>query len=201
MGLSEIDRILARLSTDEALRERFVREPVAVAREFGLTASESRRLRREAAARHGSFARSARELLLVEIGKLLPLSHRALGSRFDSHLNRYISAHEPGGIERLFGDTLDFADYLEKRLREERVGSGWTLDLLSYERARVKAADPNRRLVVAFFRHDISRLVRSVARKEEQPAAVRRATVAVWWRPRRHAPVRYTVLARPKIFG
>ena len=201
MSLLDIEQILARLSSDETLRERFVSNPLALGRELGLTAADSRQLRREAAARFDSFAKSARERRFVEIGKLLPLSHRVLGNRFDAHFNRYVSTHGQGGIERLFGDALDFADYLERKLREERVGSGWTLELLRYERARVKAADPNRRLVVAVFRHDISRLVRSVARREERPSVVKRATVAAWWRSRRHAPVRYAVFAAPKIFG
>ena len=51
MGLTDIEQILARLSTDESLRERFVREPVALARELGLSAAESRQLKRAAASR------------------------------------------------------------------------------------------------------------------------------------------------------
>ena len=201
MSLSEIEQILARLSTDEGLRRRFVDDPFSLSRELGLNAAESRQLRRAAAARFDSFAASSGEQRLVEMSKLLPLTHRVLGSRFAAHFQRYAAAHKPGGIERLFGDAIDFAAYLEKSLRVERVGSGWTLDLLRYERARLKAADPRRRFVAAFFRHDISRLVRSVARKEETPEVVRRATVAVWLRSKRHAPVRYSVLAAPRLFG
>jgi|SRR5438105_10643189 len=200
MGLAEIEQILARLSTDEGLRSRFVDDPFALGRELGLSAAESRQLRREAAARFRSFASSSREQHLVEMSKLLPLTHRVLGGRFAAHFRRFAPAHKPGGIERLFGDAIDFAGYLERRLREERVGSGWTLELLRYERARLKAADPNRRLVAAFFRHDISRLVRSVARREEQPAVVRRATLALWLRTKRHGPVRYTVFSTPRLF-
>ena len=201
MSLSEIEQILARLSTDEGLRRRFVDDPFALSRELGLNAAESRQLRREAAARFDSFAASSGEQRLVEMSKLLPLTHRVLGSRFAAHFKRYAAAHRPGGIERLFGDAIDFAAYLEKSLRVERVGSGWTLDLLRYERARLKAADPRRRFVAALFRHDISRLVRSVARKEETPQVVRRATAAVWLRAKRHAPVRYGVIAAPRLFG
>jgi hypothetical protein len=201
MSLSEIEQILSRLSSDERLRERFVSDPFALGREFGLTAAESRQLRRAASVRFDSFARSAGERRFVEISKLLPLTHRVIGARFNTHFSRFAATHRPGGIERLFGDALDFADYLGDKLRDEHVGSGWTLDLLRYERARIKAADPNRRLVVAAFRHDISRLVRSVARREERPAVVRRATVAVWWRTKRHAPVRYAVFSSPGFFG
>jgi hypothetical protein len=201
MDLSEIDRIIARLSADEGLRERFISDPLAVGREEGLSAAESRRLKRAAAARLDTFAATARDRRVFEMAKLLPLTQRTLKGRFKAHLNRYVSTHEPGGIERLFGDALDFADYLDARLRAEHIGSGWTLDLLRYEKARLKAADPKRRFVVALFRHDISRLVRSVARKEENPSVVRRPTAAFWWRTQRHAPVRYAVVSTPGLFG
>ncbi|MDT7687976.1 MAG: hypothetical protein QOE46_735 [Acidobacteriota bacterium] len=201
MALSEIEQILERLSADAALRERFIDDPVTLTRELGLTAAASRQLRREAATRFDSFAASPRDRRLVELGKLLPLTQRVLGGRFAAHFKRYAVARGPGGIERLFGDALDFTDYLEARLREERVGSGWTLELLRYERARLKAADPKRRIVVALFRHDISRLVRSVARKEERPVVIRRPTVAAWWRTKRHMPVRYAVYNTPRLFG
>jgi hypothetical protein len=199
--MSELEQILARLSADEGLRGRFAEDPFAVGRELGLSVAEARRLTRAASKQFDSAAASARDRRFVEISKLLPLTQRALADRFAAHLRRYSEAHPPGGIERLFGDALGFADYLRERLREERVGSGWTIDLLRYEKARLKAADPRRRAVVQFFRHDISRLVRSVARREETPQAQRRATVAVWWRPRRGGTVRYAVLAAPQLFG
>jgi len=111
-----------------------------------------------------------------------------------------VAEHGPPAVERLFGDVLRFAEYLEKQLREDYLGSGWTLDILRFEKARVKAADPNRRFVVAYFRHDISRLVRGVARKDKAPLleVVVRRTVAVWWRTRPHATVRYVVFAAPR---
>jgi hypothetical protein len=200
MGLTAIEQILTRLSADETLRARFVDDPFTLGRELGLSAAESRQLRREAASRYNSFAAGPRDRRLVEMGKLLPLTRHVLKGRFAAHFNRYAASHESGGIARLFGDALDFAAHLERSLREERVGSGWTLELLRYERARLKAADPKRRLVVAVFRHDISRLVRSVARKEEQPVVVRRPTVAAWWRSKRHTAVRYAVFSPPKLF-
>jgi hypothetical protein len=200
--MAEIENILERLAADEGLRRRFVDDPFALGRELGLSATESRQLKREAAARFDTFAASARDRRLVEISKLFPLTQRVLSARFSAHLKRFIAEHAPGGVERLFGDALDFAAYLEERLREERVGAGWVLDLLRYEKTRLKAADPSRRVVVRYFRHDISRLVRSVARREHAPpAAARRPTVAVWWRPQRRGTVRYAVFTAPQLFG
>ena len=201
MSLSDIDQILARLSADEELRARFVENPFALGRELGLTPAGARQLRREAAARFNSFASTTRERRFVQVNKLLPLTHRVLGERFAHYFDRYVAEHGAVSVERLFGDVLRFAEYLEEKLEEDYMGAGWTLDLLRFEKARVKAADPNRRLVVATFRHDISRLVRGVARRDAPFEAVVRRSVAVWWRRRPRDPVRYAVFAAPRLFG
>jgi hypothetical protein len=203
MSLSDIEQILTRLSSDEALRARFVENPFALARELGLSASGARQLRRAAAARFDSFANTPRERRFVQVNKLLPLTHRVLRERFTNYFDGYVREHGPPAVERLFGDVLRFAEYLEAKLKDDYLGSGWTLDLLRFEKARVKAADPNRRLVVQTFRHDISRLVRGIARKDKDALleVVVRRSIAVWWRRRPHEAVRYTVFAAPKLFG
>jgi hypothetical protein len=201
MALTDIEHILARLSADDELRARFVENPFALGRELGLSASGTRQLRREAAQRFDSFAATPRERRFVQVNKLLPLTHRVMQGRFTAYFDRYVAEHGAPAFEHLFGDVLHFAEYLEEKLREDYLGSGWTLDLLRFEKARVKAADPRRRLVVATFRHDISRLVRGIARKSKDATfeVVVRRSVAVWWRRRPHEPVRYTVFAAPKL--
>jgi hypothetical protein len=203
MGLSDVEQILTRLSTDEELRARFVENPFALGRELGLTPSGTRRLRREAADRFDSFAATPRERRFVQVNKLLPLTHRVLRERFTNYFDRYVAEHGAPDVARLFGDVLRFAEYLEEKMKEDYLGSGWTLDLLRFEKSRVKAADPGRRLVVQTFRHDISRLVRGIARKDKAALleVVVRRSVAVWWRRRPHEPIHYAVFAAPKLFG
>jgi hypothetical protein len=201
MSLSDIEQILAQLSSDETLRARFVENPFALGRELGLSPTRTRQLRREAAERYDSFAATPRERRFVQVNKLLPLTHRVLQSRFTNYFDRYVAEHGAVSVERLFGDVLHFAEYLEEKLRDDYLGSGWTLDLLRFEKSRVKAADPKRRLVVAYFRHDISRLVRGVARKDAMFEVVVRRSVAVWWRRRPRDPVRYAAFAAPKLWG
>lgn len=203
MGLSDIEQILTRLTADEDLRARFVENPFALGRELGLTPSGTRQLRREAAERYDSFAETPHERRFVQVNKLLPLTHRVLRDRFTLYFDRYVAEHGAPAVSRLFGDVLLFAEYLEEKLKEDYLGSGWTLDLLRFEKSRVKAADPDRRLVVATFRHDISRLVRGIARKDKDALLeiVVRRSVAVWWRRRPHEPIRYAVFAAPKLFG
>ena len=201
MGLAELQRTLARIYTDAQLRERFFGDPLKVGREIGLSAEDARLLSQMSAKQVNTFADSLYNKRLLGVGKLLAMTRRVLGERFEAHFRRYVAAHVHGGTPQYLDDARTFAAYLEQRLREERVGSGWTLDLLRYEKARLKAADPNRRLVAAFFRHDISRLVRSVARKEETPSVVKRATVALWVRSKRHGPVRYSAFSAPRLFS
>ena len=200
MGLAEVEQILGLLTTDAELRERFVHDPLVVGREMGLSAGETRQVARHASARIDSFGGTPRGRRLLELSKLLPLTQRVLADRFSAHFKTFAADHPAVGARQLMEDAQDFASYLAGRLREERVGPGWTLDLLRFEKARLKAADPSRRWVARYFRHDISRLVRCVARREETPTAARRSTVAVWWRPHRRAPVRFAVFAAPEIF-
>ena len=54
--------------------------------------------------------------------------------------------------------------------------------------------------VVAYFRHDISRLVRGVARKDAMFEVVVRRSVAIWWRRRPRDPVRYAAFAAPRLW-
>lgn len=201
MALADVRRTLARLYTDAGLRERFFGDPVAVGRELGLDEGESGLLARLSASEVKRFADAIHNKRLSGVAKLMPLTQRVLQGRFSAHFMRYADSNPDRNVGHYFEDARAFAEYLEERLRRERVGSGWTLDLVRFERARIKAADPARRVVMRFFRHDISLLVRSVARREAHPNVSRRPTVAVWWRPKRRAPVRYAVLAAPQVFG
>lgn len=202
MGATEVRRTLARLYTEAGLRERFFGNPLVVGRELGLDEAEASLLARLSASEVKRYADALHNKRLTGVSKLLPLTQRVLQGRFSAHFMRYADAHPDGEVEgHYFDDVRAFAAYLEKRLREERLGSGWTLDLLRFEAARLKVSDPARNFVARFFRHDISLLVKSVARREPQPKVVRRPTVAVWWRPKRRGLVRYAVFAPPKLFG
>ena len=199
MGLVEIQRTLARLYTDATLRERFFGDPVSVGRELGLSDEVARELSRLPAQKVGSFADSLRAKRLLEVNKLLPMTSRVLGGEFAAHFKTYAADYSPSGVRKHLGDALAFASYLEAKIRRASEHPRWLLDLLRYESARLKAADPARRVTTQVFRHDISLLVRSVARREETPAAEKRLTVAVWWRPQRRGTVRYTVLSAPEL--
>lgn len=134
---------------------------------------------------------------LAELCKLLPMTSRVLGRRFNELFTRYAKEHKPSAVKKHLGDALAFAIFLQRAARRERFEPVWVVDLLRYEKSRIKASDPRRRLVACVFRHDISRLVRSVARREDETVALRKLCAAVWMRRRRGEPVRYVVLMLP----
>jgi hypothetical protein len=198
MGLAELQHALARLYTNTALRERFFADPVGVARELGFADEEARQLVAISPQRVETFARALHTKRLLQVSKLLPLTNRVLGQRFAAAFRVFADTSVPTGTKKHLGDASAFAAHVERMLRRERGQPPWVLDLLRYEKARIKAADPRRHLVVCVFRHDISRLVRSLARKEEAAVHPRRCA-AVWARVRRGQPIRYVVLMLPAL--
>ncbi|HYN84807.1 MAG TPA: hypothetical protein VER32_06120 [Pyrinomonadaceae bacterium] len=149
-------------------------------------------------ARLQPFVGPVHDRRLGEVCKLLPLTNRVLGRRFGEVFTRYAKEMKPAAKKHL-GDALSFALFLERTARRERFEPRWVLDLMRYEKSRIKASDPRRRVVACLFRHDISRLVRSVARREVETVALRRLCAAVWMRRRRGEPVRYAVLSLPEL--
>lgn len=197
MGLAEMQETLARLYTDVGLRERFFADPLRVAHELGFSDEEARRLAELSPASVNSFAASLHNKRLNQVKKLLPLTARALGGRFTYEFRRYADAHLPAGTKKIMEDALGFSLHLGKALKggaEPR----WAADMLRYERARIRASDPRRHVVVCLFRHDISRLVRSLARKEEADVLIR-PCAALWMRLRRGQTVRYSVIMLPRL--
>lgn len=191
------------LSSDIELRERFFRDPLKVGREMGLSNAETRRLAQLSAPQLRMFGVSPHARRFLEACKVLPLTHRTVKEIFTEHFEQFAATHAPGELRRHLGDNLAFALHLENKFRglRQTLEPRWALDLLRYERARLQAADPARRIVVQLFRHDISRLVRSLARREDVPQVQMRLCLAVWWRPRRRGKVRYAVITYPRPGG
>ncbi len=192
-----MQKALARLLADAQLRESFFKDPQGVGRELGFSAEETRRLAEISPRGLNTFASYLHKKWYAQLGKLMPLTFRALGDRFTFELRKFSETHLPGGVKRIMEDALAFNLHLGKALKQERERR-WILDLLRYERARLRAADPRRRLVVSVFRYDISRLVRSLARQEDADVFPRRCA-ALWTRYRRGQKVRYVVIMLPQM--
>jgi hypothetical protein len=147
---------MARLCTEDELRERFNVGPEAVGRELGLTADELRQLEQLSARQLGHFAASLRHKRLNGIGKLLPLTRAALGERFAALFRRYAGTYTPSGIRKHRDDALAFAAFVERLARAEPLEPVRALDQLRYETAWLQAADATPCCVVRLLRPPVA---------------------------------------------
>lgn len=197
MGLAQTQALLARLLTDAALRERFLLDPLAVGREWGLTPGEAGEL---AAVSQRQLNDAARALLfkrLREVEKLLPLARRALGGDFGDLFLRYAETGAPVGAKRHRADAVAFARHLDALSRAGRDVPAWAAEITRCEAAGLEMGDPARRWRGAWFRYDLERLSRDLM-AGKPPAPRIRPMLAVWLRPSRGGRVRLICLRLPR---
>jgi hypothetical protein len=177
MALRTVQAALARLFTDEATREAFIKDPQGSARAFGLNEEEAATFAQLAPQAIGRFARSLDGKRILDARKMTPLTAQALGAAFAEH---FLVA-----TANLAGDAGRVAEAwaLAGRLGATDVADApWIGDLARYEAAFVEAAHRRFGLRLLRFRFPIAsiagRLQAGLAVDDLEP----RTTLAVWLR-------------------
>jgi hypothetical protein len=199
MGLAKIQQILAQLYTNPLLRERFAAAPHTLGEELGLTSEEAKELTQLPARQIIFFASSLQGKRLHEIGKLLPLSHRVLGERFGEFFRRYAITNIPREAMQPRDDAVAFASFVKGLAHSEGGAPSWIIELLRYEKARIKAADSRCRITLLWFQYDMDKLVSSLAKPEGNPLLIQQRTVALWFHFSRRGRVKHYVLRLPHL--
>lgn len=197
MDLTQMQRALAKLYTDPSWRKQFFVNPQAVGEAWGLSATDTQQMAQLQVQQVDFFAGSLQRKRLNEICKLLPLSHRVLGKRFAELFRRYAETHLPKGAKQHQEDVIAFVTYVEDIVRNERLEPAWVVELLRYEKARLIAARPARRLTVRWFGCAINKLVQSLAQEDGTPCLIERPSLALWFRFSRQARLRQIILSLP----
>ena len=196
MGLAHVQRLLVELYTDAALREQFFADPRAACEVFRLSPNEAQQLGQLSSEQVGFFANSLRRKRLNAVGKLLPLTKRALGDYFAELFGQYADSFMPSGTAKHRQDAIAFVAYIEEALSVHTTEPTRAVGLARYEAAWLKAADPTSRWIVCRLREPISRLVRCARHDAPSP----RATVALWFRLSPRSRLRHVVLSRPRLW-
>lgn len=197
MGLREIQRALAQLYTNAALRERFFADPQAVGEKLGLSAAEVQQVAQLSSQQVNLFANSLHAKRLGEVCKLLPLTYRALGKHFALLFRRYAETYVPKGIKKQRDDAISFATFVEQVARAEDIESGWAMEVLRYEKAGLIASSITRRLMVCRFGYAIGKLVQSLDRGDEVPSLLKQPTIVFWVRFTRQGQLWRVVFSLP----
>lgn len=198
MGLAQMQAALARLYTDNALRERFVAAPEAVGAEFGLSREEAQQLAEQCAPQIDRFAASLHSKRWNEIVKLFPLTHRVLGAGLLRFFRCYADTYVPQGIKKHREDAIAFAEFVGRTATLEEGEPWWALELLRYEKASLLLRGENCRWHLCRFRCAVDQLAQVLlTRQEEPPAPSSQVRILFWFRLTRRGRLRRVALTLP----
>ena len=194
MALADRQRILARLATDAPLRDQLAADPGALATTLGLDPDDAAWLAALPRESLDGFAGSLVAKRRGEVGKLLPLTARALGPvAFAERFREYAARPIPDGPRRHVADAVAFA---------ATVGLGpddpsWLADLARLEASNLRAHhEPARRWIACRLGHRPADLGRAATGSGEIPP--RRPTLVVWFRVRGRGRLRRVESICPK---
>jgi hypothetical protein len=187
LALSETQNVLARLYTDAEFRERFLRAPGATGARAGLPPAEAEQLAGEGD-RLRLYARSLQHKRAGEVGRLLPLTRRLLGTSFRGLFLEYADTFVPNGLGKHREDALRFARFLAGCALPARA-----IDLARYEATGLELSAPGRCVRVRLFRYPVGGLGRALDQGED--TAPRRGwALGLWVRLRPNGALRHWIL-------
>lgn len=178
MSLQKQQDFLARLFTDEGLRQNFLSEPEKIGAENGLNETETEDLKAVLPEELGFFADSLFWKRLREVEKLLPLTKKVLQEDFKKLFRQFSQNFNPQTVKKHFEDALEFSKFLQNQLLEPH----WVKDLAKFEHSRLTFNSDTKKFVFARFNHDIQEIIREIthANLEPQPNFRQKTTFAVW---------------------
>lgn len=169
MALAELQAALARLSTDPAARALFIGDPQAFADAAGLSPEELASLREMAESSLKVFAHSLLHKRSHETARAMPLTREALGGEYGRTFEAFAATHPVARDPAI--DALRFLEWLPR----QRAGGGGACEAARYERAWLLMRRTDRRWHAGVF----------------NPPGARSRFLAIWWRMKLAAPVRF----------
>jgi hypothetical protein len=180
MSLLETQNFLARLYTDESLRQKFLSEPEIIGRENNLSNAEIAELARILPQELNFFADSLFQKRLREVEKLLPQTRTILGRDFEAHFREFSQNFLPDSVKKHLVDAIMFSDFLQKK----NVQPDWIKDLTKFEKENLIFHSSERLFMICRFRSDIRFIFEKLFK---QPAGItddfpNRKSFVVWLR-------------------
>lgn len=176
MSLLEQQNFLAKVFTDENLREKFLSEPESVGKENNLSETEIEQIRRVLPEQIKFFADSLFYKRLHEVEKFLPLTRKVLGKNFEIYFREFANEFLPNTIKKHLEDAIKFGECLRRK------ETAWGKDLISFEQARLIFNGYGKRFGLRKFRFCIKEILK-VSRHDAKTQNVRKKiSFAIWLR-------------------
>lgn len=181
MSLKTIQEVLARIYTDSKLRDNFLTNPDVVGISLGLNCQEIQKLSQLSSQQVNLFAISLKRKRLAEIRKLLPLTNKVLGKEFDRLFFKFSESYLPTGNQKHLLDSIAFSDFLERYLSAETIQPVWSLDVLRYEKIRLKMFQGKKLIICARFNYRLEYLI-DFLNSESQSMLHPHPNINIWFK-------------------
>ena len=176
MSLITVQKTLARIYTDSKLRDDFLANPDVVGRSLGLNCEEILQLSKLSSQEVNLFASSLKYKRLGEIRKLLPLSSKVLGKEFNSLFFKYSEAYLPTGNRKHLADAIAFLEFMSD------LQSGWILDVLRYEKNRLKMLSVKSLFICDRFKYNMRSIIDNLQETNFTSKLQPQLTIVIWFR-------------------
>lgn len=179
MSLQKQQDFLARLFTDESLRQNFLSDPEKIGAANGLSEKETADLTTVLPEQLNFFAESLYRKRLHEAEKILPLTKAVCGADFARRFRDFAGGYNPQKVNKHLEDALEFCLYLQHAETPAAVK-----DAARYERARFLFSLHERAFVFEIFDHDIRKFFKEIAAGDKiaENELRPRKTFAIWFR-------------------
>jgi hypothetical protein len=153
MSLQKQQDFLARLFTDEGLRQKFLSEPDKTGTENGLSESETADLKAVLPEELGVFADSLFWKRLREVEKFLPLTKKVLDEDFTKLFREFSQNFNPQTVKKHFEDALEFCNFLRKQ-----NSSDLSRNAAKFEQSKLGFFGGEKRFVICKLDFDFSKI-------------------------------------------
>ena len=162
MSLQRVQQVLARIYTDSKLRDDFLTNPDVIGVSLGLNCQEIKQLSKLSSQQVNLFASSLKHKRLGEIRKLLPLTYKVLGEKFNNLFLKYSETFLPSGSKKHLSDAVFFSNFLQEYLTQDNPYPTWLLDVLRYEKVRLEMFDGKRLFICDRFDYNLEYLINNL---------------------------------------
>ena len=200
MSLQRVQQVLAAIYTDSKLRDNFFTNPDVVGISLGLNCQEIAQLSKLSRQQVNLFASSLKHKRLGEIHKLLPLSYKLLGKKFDRLFFQYSEGYLPKGNKKHLLDAVAFSNFLQEYLTTDNPYPTWLLDVLRYEKVRLKMLQGKRLLICHRFNYSLEFLINSLD-FNSQPRLTFQPNIGIWFKLTPNSKLRCVFIPIPQFFN
>lgn len=172
MSLQKQQDFLARLFTDESLRQNFLSEPKKVGLANDLSDTDIAELQTVLPEQLTFFADSLLWKRLREVEKFLPMTKKVLGENFKILFKEFSQTFNPTSVKKHLEDAIEFC----KILQIKELEPVYAKDIAKFEQGKLEFHGCGKRFVWKMFNYDIKEFLRNSQKSNLR----KRITLTIW---------------------